>query len=278
MSNSLQFSQFAIKERKYYAADFMLKKNEYNLPHSHDFYEVIITIQGEFIEYNNGTDCLLSKKCAHFIRPNDEHYLVSTNHQISILRNIAFDHDFFDTILKKLEAQNTDRLFEPFTLDESTFQNYIKKTELLLQSTYSEEVNLCLVKSIISDLIIMKLCSSDDDHNIPKWLRVVYSQFQEETNFIKGLPRLVQLSGKSQAHLTRELKNYYGVSSTELVNNLRIQKAATLLRLSDDYILDISLECGFQNLSYFNRVFKEKYGISPRQYRDNNKKFFRISR
>lgn len=55
------------------------------------------------------------------------------------------------------------------------------------------------------------------------------------------------------------------------INALRLQKARSLLLNTDKKILDIMLECGFQNQSSFNRVFREETGLSPRDYRAEKK-------
>lgn len=120
----------------------------------------------------------------------------------------------------------------------------------------------------------IKFCN-EDKNDVPKWLGRCYMKIQEDENYIKGLPYLIQLSGKSQSHLTRQLKKYYHITPTDFINNLRVQKTASLLCLTDEKILEIALECGFENMSYYNRIFKEKYGVTPRQYRDMNNKFFK---
>lgn len=51
------------------------------------------------------------------------------------------------------------------------------------------------------------------------------------------------------------------------INDLRVRKAQTLLRETDQKILQIMEACGFQNQSSFNRVFRGITGLSPRQYR-----------
>ena len=53
----------------------------------------------------------------------------------------------------------------------------------------------------------------------------------------------------------------------EYINALRIQKAKSLLLNTDKKILDVMLECGFQNQSSFNRVFRDVTGYSPREWR-----------
>ena len=46
-----------------------------------------------------------------------------------------------------------------------------------------------------------------------------------------------------------------------------LEIAAELLTTTTDNILDIAFATGFNNISYFNRCFKKKYGVSPRKYR-----------
>ena len=53
----------------------------------------------------------------------------------------------------------------------------------------------------------------------------------------------------------------------EYINTLRINKAQGLLKDTDKRILQIMSECGFQNQSSFNRVFRELTGLSPKEYR-----------
>lgn len=51
------------------------------------------------------------------------------------------------------------------------------------------------------------------------------------------------------------------------MNGYRAQRAADKLRQTDDLIMDIALDSGFNNLSYFNVVFRQRYGCTPGQYR-----------
>ena len=58
-----------------------------------------------------------------------------------------------------------------------------------------------------------------------------------------------------------------GVSFTQYLNDYRLQIAAQLLKETEDNILEIASATGFENLSYINRSFKKKYGLTPGQYR-----------
>jgi AraC-like DNA-binding protein len=65
----------------------------------------------------------------------------------------------------------------------------------------------------------------------------------------------------------RHLKRATGRSMTRLVNELRISHASTLLVRTDQTISEICYQCGYQNLSYFNRRFLELKAMTPRAYR-----------
>ena len=56
-------------------------------------------------------------------------------------------------------------------------------------------------------------------------------------------------------------------SFTTFLNERRLNEAAAMLRGIDDTVLAVAESCGFGNLSYFNRVFKKKFGLTPREYR-----------
>ena len=73
----------------------------------------------------------------------------------------------------------------------------------------------------------------------------------------------------SESHFMRYFKENMGTSFVEYLRDYRLTMAARLLLVSDESILSISEEVGFENLSYFNRAFKKKYGMTPREYRNN---------
>lgn len=78
---------------------------------------------------------------------------------------------------------------------------------------------------------------------------------------------LAALLGFSQSHFMRFFKESLGISAITYLNDYRLSMAARLLLSTEDSILAISQQTGFDNLSYFNRAFKKKYNKTPREYR-----------
>ena len=81
---------------------------------------------------------------------------------------------------------------------------------------------------------------------------------------------LVELSetiGVSKSYLSRIFKMDMGISLWDYLNRFRIQKAKEILLLTDESISAIATEVGYEDISYFSRVFREIVGCSPRAYR-----------
>lgn len=80
---------------------------------------------------------------------------------------------------------------------------------------------------------------------------------------------LERFAGMSRTNLHCKLKQAAGVSTTEYVRRLRLKKATQILRDNPNWsIWAVSQEVGFENLGYFTRRFKERYGCSPGAWRD----------
>lgn len=73
--------------------------------------------------------------------------------------------------------------------------------------------------------------------------------------------------GLSQSHFMKYFKNTMGTSFIDYLNEYRLTMASRLLVSSDSSILDIAAEVGYENLSYFNRTFKKRFHMTPREYR-----------
>lgn len=78
---------------------------------------------------------------------------------------------------------------------------------------------------------------------------------------------LARLCGMSQSHFRRVFRELLSVGPLEHLNRTRILKACSLMRMSEDSILSISGQVGFQSLSSFNRHFLAEMGTTPSQWR-----------
>lgn len=81
----------------------------------------------------------------------------------------------------------------------------------------------------------------------------------------------LQKSGLSYAHQCRVFKQCYGIPPLQYVTELRITRAKNLLRDTDYSVSAIAQMIGFDNLSYFARIFKNSTGLTAQEYRKNSR-------
>lgn len=78
---------------------------------------------------------------------------------------------------------------------------------------------------------------------------------------------IAQEIGMSRTSLYRKLKAITGLSINEYIRNLKIERAAELIKNKNFSVSQASYEVGFNNLKYFRKVFKEKFGKTPREFK-----------
>ncbi len=81
--------------------------------------------------------------------------------------------------------------------------------------------------------------------------------------------QFARLAQRSLASFNREFRTYYNITPGKWLTRKRLEYAKLLLDTSKRNISEKAYDSGFENISHFSRVFKEKYGYSPRQYRSN---------
>lgn len=98
-------------------------------------------------------------------------------------------------------------------------------------------------------------------------IKIVLNYINEHYTEDISINTLSKLCDYSEYHFMRFFKKHTGLTCVQYINNYRLEKAAILLSSSTIPIMDISLEIGFENLSYFNKLFKRKYNLTPKQFR-----------
>lgn len=81
---------------------------------------------------------------------------------------------------------------------------------------------------------------------------------------------VVQLASAAQLspyHFLRTFEGLTGVTPHQYARRMRLRRAATRLATGKEKVLDIALDCGFGDVSNFNRAFRTEFGVSPRKYR-----------
>ena len=81
----------------------------------------------------------------------------------------------------------------------------------------------------------------------------------------------------SQYYFMKFFKKHQGMTCTEYVNLYRLDMATKLLSTTDNSVTEISFETGFNSVSYFNKLFKEKFKVTPKEFRITNKRYTNVT-
>ncbi len=110
-----------------------------------------------------------------------------------------------------------------------------------------------------------KVAVEDDSRRILKVKNYISENYMDDLR----LPALADLVGMSSCAFSRFFKFQTGRNISEYIIDLRLGFAARMLVDTAKSISEISIECGFNNLSNFNRIFKKKKGCSPSEFRES---------
>lgn len=98
---------------------------------------------------------------------------------------------------------------------------------------------------------------------VTRVVRIMESDPSDE-HTLTSLARMARLS---PYHFLRTFENLTGTAPHQYLLRIRLRRAALRLRTERSKILDIALDCGFGDISNFNRTFRAEFGVSPRLYR-----------
>ena len=98
-----------------------------------------------------------------------------------------------------------------------------------------------------------------------------------ENNYNRELPlsELVEVAGLSPKYLCRAFSSLTGKTPVEYLNEYRVECACVLLSATDRALLDVAYSCGFNDQSYFIKLFKRYKGVTPGEYRRRSPCFVR---
>jgi AraC-like DNA-binding protein len=82
-----------------------------------------------------------------------------------------------------------------------------------------------------------------------------------------SLRRLARHAGLSPYYFLRTFERVTGITPHQYVMRGRLREAATRLVTERRHVLDVALDCGFADVSNFNRAFRTEFGVSPRVFR-----------
>ncbi len=271
----------------FYIAD--RSKSEFTYPiHSHAEYELNFTerasgvrrIVGDSVSVIGEYDLVLiaSKDLEHvweqYECKSERVREVTIHFSHELFENNFIDKGQFDSIRNLLEVAKKGISFpmsailkiypDLDTLSSETdgFYSVLKFFSVL------HELAKCENYSVLSSSEFAKIETYSDSRRVQLVQAYINDNYKNDIR----LPALAQMVGMSPVAFSRFFKLRTGKSLSDYIIDIRLGYASRFLADSGKSIAEICYECGFNNLSNFNRIFKKKKDCSPKEFRENFRK------
>ncbi len=252
--------------------------------HSHNYVEMIYMCSGSTHHIIDGEDIWIREGEMLFLNQKSQQEIYPAAED-DIAVNFIILPEFFDYVLKMmgeeknmlrdfvigcLKGENEDAGYMHFKVAGILpIQNLL---ENLIWSIWNRQPNRRSINQATMGLLFLHLMNhmeqmeTNTDNYSRRLIIDVYSYIEE--NYRDGeLTRLAELLNYDMYWLSREIKKRTGRSYTELVQEKRLSQAAYLLQNTAMSVMDIGMAVGYDNTSYFHRIFQKQYHMTPRKYR-----------
>ncbi|NLL68280.1 MAG: helix-turn-helix domain-containing protein [Clostridiaceae bacterium] len=256
--------------------------------HKHNYVEVIYMCSGSTCHVINGEDVQLHQGELLFLNQAVTQEIYPAG-ETDIAVNFIILPEFFDLVLKMMgEEQNQLRDFIVDCLrreNSSSGYLYFKVAEILpvqnlvenlIWTIVNKQPNMRSINQTTMGLLILQLMnhmdkletgvSSDEQKLIIKVLSYIEEHYRDGE-----LQELASHLHYDFYWLSKEIKKRTGRTYTELLQTKRLNQAAYLLNTTSIPIADVAIAIGYDNIAYFHRIFRKRFGVTPRTYRVNGK-------
>ena len=130
-----------------------------------------------------------------------------------------------------------------------------------MENGRSAYLSACLWKLIA---LLLERGKSKSDY-IDKALNCMHSEYSQGITIKEIADRL----GLDRSYFSTVFSERVGISPSEYLINLRLTKAAELMRIYRERPSTAAMSVGYEDLYHFSKIFKKHFGVSPREYRKN---------
>lgn len=254
---------------------------QYEMPfHWHMECELILVLGGKFHLSINGVSHTLEKGQSVFIPSEFIHGGTPEN---CTYECVVFDMEsFLSQSPKCIEKYNnaldsgviSEMIFEPNStagaMVDSLFENMEKESVAYTFTTTGllwQLIGYILIGYIIEQKSQIAPSVQNTVYRKNKQIKKVLTKIRNDYSKQLTLDDLANEAQLNKQYFCRAFKQVTGKTPIDYLNYYRIECAAEQLSLSYLSITDIALACGFNDLSYFNRLFKRNKGVTPSNYR-----------
>ncbi len=232
-------------------------------------------VGNNIVEFGPGNLFIFAPKLVHCFKNNK---ISNTNSKKAKATVILFKKEFLgNSFLERKEAVLLNKLLSNAEAGIQFFSPTPEVISIIKKLSFNNGL-----KSVLDLLSILDYLSKCTDYKMlsARWVKKHYYKLNDglvnkiidyvEVNFSKEniYKNAVEMSGMSTSAFSRYFKHKTEKTFTRYVNELRITHAQKMLINTDLMVNDICAQCGFHNLTYFNRTFKNINNLAPRHFRN----------
>ncbi|WP_433167091.1 AraC family transcriptional regulator [Kribbella sp. CA-247076] len=237
--------------------------------HTHDDFAELTWIEyGALLHVVEGSRRLLETGDLVFIRPDHVHLFRPVPGRSFAQVSISFPNETLTALQARYFADDDwpwSAGGPPVThrLDGVRLQRLTELTSVLASGPNGRLQLERFLLELLCDLV-----ARPAGNDLPTWLTEAITRLSDDPAALAdGAAGLARLAGRSREHVNRVVQAGTGRTATELINQVRLSRAAALLRMTDRPIASVAADCGFPSLSHFYRLFNDRYHATPRRYR-----------
>jgi AraC family transcriptional activator of pobA len=251
-----------------------------NDPHSHDFEELIIGIQGQLEHFIDFASTTIDAPFVSFVTKGKIHRVVPRPIDGQVKMYVfRFKSEFIPETTFQLYSYYHDHATIQLERGEC-FQRLVVLAELIIGEMQRTTPDYPVIRPLLSALFAMieseRKLSEPVDDPLNKTQNTTFKNFLAilEENFRRpeGVEFYAEKLFMSARNLNTICQNIMNKSVSEMIETRKLIEAKNLLLNSDMTIAEIGFELGYQDKSYFTSVFKKKSGQTPSEFREEMRK------
>lgn len=252
---------------------FWINTSDFPLMHSHeDYWEFTVVQSGTIENHVNGTTQICTPGTLFYCTTKDVHNLISNEKSIRYV-NFTIAESAMEQLLAPFSAKTIDRLYRNqrvYSLPTEMFSSMetaLHNLNIIPLDQY-EKTNDIIISQIMDFLQFIVLgLQSEESSKQPLWMQTLNEMKLSEEFFTYTVDDLCQKLNYSRMQLSRLFKAHFGTTPHDYLLSNRLLYAQNLLINTDLNTIEIANAVGYSNLAQFNIVFKNKFGVTPGQYR-----------
>jgi AraC-like DNA-binding protein/quercetin dioxygenase-like cupin family protein len=258
---SLSFDRIVGAEEIFHIGRAKYDRQHHMPLHDHDFSELFWVEHGSGIHGIRGQEERISAGAVRLVRPEDQHEFFTRSEGLFTIVNIAFRQEVAEHLLHRYFPT------AGFPPSSCLWAPQVQQARAMTDELIAGGHSLLNLERFLLGVCAMvaRRSSYPCRGDIPTWLSGAVSLFRQEPN--PGIDRFVRTCGRCREHVLRTIHRCMNQTLTGFLDELRLDHAAQLLAFDIAPITEVALSAGFQNLSWFHRLFKKRFGQTPRQYR-----------